>query len=44
VRENEMGAWTAKKSKGKASGVHIVSREAEARGSRAQQWWSVNRA
>jgi len=37
AREEEMGAWTAKKSKGEASGVHIASREAEARGSSTQQ-------
>jgi len=36
--EEEMGAWTAKKSKEEPSGVHIVSREAEARGSSTQQW------
>jgi len=36
-----MDAWTAKKSKGEASGIHIVSREAEARGSSTQQWFRV---
>ena len=30
-----------KEEQGEASGVHIASREAEARGSSTQQWWSA---
>jgi len=35
------GCVDCKEEQGEASGVHIVSREVEARGSSTQQWWSA---